>query len=140
MNNSDRIPPEFNFDASSHPLLIRFEHFYQQLGLILTRDSPSNQRPRDPPLNTNPRTQIVLPSTAAPSTPPPSANPVNPQYSSGSSGTASSGAEEKDEHFTHSFANAFVYASYESLKKWLEPFAWYHETNCRVQHSYASQR
>ena len=138
VNSSDRITPEFNFYPSPDHRLMLFGPFYQQLGLILTRDSPPNQRLREPPLNPNSRTHIVLPSVAAPSTPPPSANLVDPQYSSGSSATASSGAEEKDEHYTQSFANAFVYASHESLRKWFGPFAWYHETNCRLQHSYAA--
>jgi hypothetical protein len=140
VNNSDRITPEFNFYASpDHPLML-FGHVYQQLSLILTRDSPPSQRSREPPANATSRTQIVLPSSAAtPTTPPPSANPVNTQYSSGSSATFSSGAEEKDEHYTDSFANAFVFASYESLRNWLQPLAWYDETNCRLQHSYAAQ-
>lgn len=97
-----------------------FGHFYQQLSLILTRDSPPSQRSRELPVNTTSRTQIVLPSSAtAPATPPPSGNSINPQYSSGSSATFSSGAEEKEEHYTDSFANAFVFASYESLRNWL---------------------
>ena len=140
VNGSDRITPEFEFDASSHPLLIRFEHFYRQLALILTRDSPPNQHASEPPRNTSSRAPIVLHSAAAPSTPPRPANPINPQYSSGSSATASSGAEEKDEHYTHSLANAFVYASHESLRKWVEPFAWYRETQYKLRHSYATQR
>ena len=140
VNNSDRITPQFYFNASSHPLLIRFEYFYRQLGLILTRDSPPNQSSREQSQNTTSRTQVVLPSTAAPSTPPPSTNRINPQYSSGSSATASSRTEEKDEHYTQSMANVFVYASYESLRTWLEPFTWDQEMNYRLQHSYAAHK
>jgi len=44
VNNSERITPEFRFTASSHPLLILFQGFYEQLSLVLTRD-PSPDHP-----------------------------------------------------------------------------------------------
>jgi hypothetical protein len=139
INNSHRITPEFNFDATSHPLLSRFDQFYEQLSLILTCDSSPNQGRKKPPLNPSSRTQIVLPSsTVAPTTPPQSTNAINPQYSSGSSASASSQAEEKDEHYTQSFATEFVYESYKLLLKWLQPIAWYRETKYKLRHPYAA--
>ena len=138
VNNSDRITPQYNFYPSPDHPLMHFGDFYEQLSLILTRDQPPNHGSRERPLNTNSRTQIVLPSS--PTTPPPSPTPINPQYSSGSSATASSAAEEKDEHYTHSFANAFVYASQQSLRNWLESFAWYRDTQYKLRRSYAAQR
>jgi len=140
VNNSERITSKFNFYPSPNHPLVLFRPFYQQLGLVLTRDSPSNQqRKREPPPTTTPHTQIVLPSTDVPTTPPPSENPINPQYSPGSVATASSAAEEKAEHYTQAFVNAFVYGSHESLRQWLDPFVWYHERDYRVQHTYPAQ-
>jgi len=43
VNNSAYMTAEFNFDASSHPLLSRFDEIYEQLSHILTHPSPCEQ-------------------------------------------------------------------------------------------------
>ena len=134
VNGSGRINPGFEFDDSSHPQLFRFEQFYQKLRVIVSRNPLSTSRPRDSP-ETTPPTQTTSPSAAnLPTTPPPSTNPVNPQYSSTSNVTASSGAESTDEHFTQSLANEFLYGSYRSLLKSLNSIAWYSHTEYKLQH------
>jgi len=140
VNNSERITPEFRFTASSHPRLILFQGFYQQLSLVLARDRSPNQTRRETPLVSTPPRQVASPPPAAdPSTPPLSANPVDPQYSSGSIATVSSGAESKDESITDAFTNGFVSACHFSLQDSLFPVSWFRDTDYRLEHSYAEQ-
>lgn len=134
VNDSHRITSEFKFDDAFRPRLIRFEGFYQKLRLILSR-KPSSEDQQGKPVDATPPPQTVMPTTSvSPTTPPPSTNSVDPQYSSTSNVTVSSKAESTDEHFTQSLANVFIYASYQSLKKSLSSIAWYRETNYELQH------
>lgn len=140
VNNSDRLTPEFKFAAPAGHPLVHFKRFYEQLGLNLSRKSSPKQRPQEAPVDTTPPTQITLPFPMAPFTTPPSSdNPIDPQYSSGSAATASSGAESKDEFYTDSCANAFVAGSLYSLDTWLQQVAWYRETRCQLHHTYVAQ-
>ena len=134
VNGSDRITPAFKFDDSAHPRLLRFEPFYQKLRVIISRN-PSLTDRRGQPLDTTPPTQTTSPlAPTFPTTPPPSSNVVDPKFSSTSNATASSAAESTDEHFTQSFANDFVDASYRSLLKSLSSIAWYRDTKYELQH------
>ena len=131
VNDSNRITPKFVFNRSSYPQLVNFRQFYRQLSLIISHDGPLNPGPEDSPSKTTPPTQITSPiSTVVPTTPPPPANPVDPQYS------GSSGAESKDEHYTHLCAYEFVKASYELLEDTLQHHAWYRETDYQLQQMY----
>ena len=134
VNGSDRITPEFEFDESSHPRLLRFEPFYQKLRVIISRNPAPTYRPGETS-QTTPPTQTTSPSSPnVQTTPPPSTNVVDPQFSSTSYATASSAAESTDEHFTQSFANDFVDASYRLLLKSLISVAWYRDTKYKLQH------
>ena len=134
MNGSGRITPEFEFDDSSHPRLLRFEPFYQKLRVIISRNPSSASHPGETS-ETTPPIQTTSPSTpTVHTTPPTSTNVVDPQFSSTSYATASSAAESTDEHFTQSFANDFVDASYRSLLKSLNLIAWYRDTKYKLQH------
>lgn len=137
VNGSQRITPDFEFDDSTCPRLIRFDEFFQKLKVIVLRN-PSAVPPRGESLDTTPPTQTVLPAgSVIPTTPPPpSENLVNPQFSSTSNVTMSSGAESTDEHFTQSLANVFVFASFKSLIKSLNSIAWYRDTRYKLQHGY----
>ena len=64
VNNSERITPEFRFTASSHPPLILFQGFYEQLSLVLARDpSPDHPQPQTS-LDITPPRQIASPPPA----------------------------------------------------------------------------
>jgi len=133
VNGSERVIPEFEFDDSLHPGLLRFEPFYQKLRVIISRKPSSVYRPRETS-ETTPPTQTTTPTVQT--TLPLSMNVVDPQFSSTSHATASSAAESTDEHFTQSFANDFVDASYRSLLKSLNSIAWYRDTKYKLQHGY----
>ena len=133
VNGSRRITPEFEFDDSSHHKLLRFEAFYEMFALLLSRKPDATYRPGDETSEATPPTQTTFPSAANVSTtPPPSTNVIDPQYSSTSNATASSKAESTDEHYTHSLANEFVGASYRSLLKSLNSIAWYRDTKYKL--------
>jgi len=132
VNASHRITPEFKFVHSSHRKLLWFHQFYQKLRFILSRNA--TYRPGEPSEIAPPQTTSQS-SPTIPTTPPPLTNVVNPQYSSSSNATASSKAESKDEPFTHSLANQFVYGSYESLSELLNSIAWYRDTKYELLHA-----
>jgi len=139
VNNSECITPEFRFTASSHPSLIRFEPFYGQLRLVLSRDAPPEQIRRETSPGSTPPPQLASPPSATdPSTPPPSPNPVDPQYSSGSIATASSGVESKEESVTDAFTNAFLSGCHFSLQDSLCRVSWFLETEYTLEHEYAT--
>ena len=137
VNGSERITPDFEFDDSMYPRLIRFDEFFQKLKVIVLRN-PSAVHRREESSDTTPPTQTVLPAgSVVPTTPPPrSENLINPQFSSTSNATMSSAAESTDEHFTQSLANVFVFASFKSLIKSLNSIAWYRDTRYKLQHGY----
>ena len=135
VNDSNTINPEFEFDADDHPTLVHFVPFYRQLSQIVSKKSAQN-----PPLATSsseitPPIRTTLPSARLQTPPPRAIDPVNPQYSSTSTASTSS-RESKPEHFTHAFANNFISASLESLKKSIEHIAWYRSANYRIRHWY----
>ena len=137
VNGSERITPDFEFDDSTYPRLIRFDEFFQKLKVIVLRN-PSAVHHRGESLDTTPPTQTVFPAgSVIPTTPPPpSEDLINPQFSSTSNATVSSAAESTDEHFTQSLANVFVFASFKSLIKSLNSIAWYRDTRYKLQHGY----
>ena len=139
VNSSCSITPEFEFDADEHSSLIRFEHFYRQLSLILSKRPVTNPVLATSFSETTPPLQTTIPSTNSNTPPSGTINPVNPQYSSGSTSSTSS-RESKHEHFTHTCANDFVSGSLESLKKPIERLAWYHSANCRLRHVYHTRK
>ena len=135
VNGSRRITPEFKFVHSSHRKLLWFHQFYQKLRFILSRNPSSIYRPGEPSEIAPPPQTTSQSSPTIPTTPPPSSTVINPQYSSSSNATASSKAESKDEPFTHSLANQFVYGSYESLSESLNSIAWYRDTKYELLHA-----
>jgi len=128
VNGSKTITPPFKFAVSQAPSLAFFKTFYERLDTLLSLENPPKQ-PSAENLHTTPPTQTALP-TAVFATPPPSTNPVDPQYSSTSDATSASyvtsaSGESKDEHSTDSFANDFVCATLNLLEEPLEQMAWY---------------
>ena len=122
VNGSKTITPEFEFDVSQVPTLIHFTFFYRRLDYLLSYENPQMQ-PLAEPLHT---------------TPPPSTNPVDPQYSSTSNMTSSSNAtsasaESKDEESSDSCVNDFIHATFEILRKSLKQMAWYKGTKQKLQ-------
>jgi len=136
VNGSKTITPEFEFDECQTPALIPFIHFYDRLGYLLSVENPRMQ-PSTEPSYTTPPTQTTSPKLAM-ATPPLSANPIDPQYSSSSNTTSSSNAtsasgESKDEDSSDSCANDFVNATFGLLKSSLQQMAWYKETKYRLR-------
>ena len=139
MNGSKTITPEFEFNVSQAPLLVLFTSFYQRFNYLLSLENPQN-RPMPEPFDTTPPSQRTIPS-AVMNTPPPSTNPVDPQYSSASnttsaSYTTSASGESKDEESPDSCVNDFVQATFLLLKSSLDHMAWYKGTNNRLQQTY----
>ena len=136
VNRSKTITPAFEFNVSHTPTLLRFELFYNRLSCLLSLENPQMQ-PSTERLYTTPPLQTTLPASVM-ETPPPSSNPVDPQYSSTSNTTSSSYAtsastESKDEHSSESCANDFVNATFGLLRKSLEQIAWYKGTTYRIR-------
>ena len=136
VNGSKTITPEFELNVSHTPTLLRFELFYIRLSFLLSVENPQMQ-PSTELLCTTPPTQTTLPASVM-ETPPPSTNPVDPQYSSTSNTTSSSNAtsasgESKDEHSSDSCVNDFVNATFGLLRKSLEQMAWYKGTKYRLR-------
>ena len=131
VNSSNPLTPKFIFDRSSYPQLGDFRRFYKQLRFVI---SSVNQNSGDLAPNSPPPAQITAP-TPMPiqTTPPPSANPVDPQYS------ASSGGDSKDEHFTNTLALEFATCAYECLEDALRLHSWYRETDYELVQLYCAQ-
>ena len=130
INGSKKITPEFRFDASQVPALLAFKFFYRRLRYLLSFEKPEIQTSAEP-FYTTPPTQTTVPASVF-ETPPPSTNPINPQYSSSSNATSAS-AESKDEAASDSCANDFVHATFDLLEDSLDQMAWYKGTKYAFQ-------
>ena len=99
VNNSNKITADFKFDKLDHHSLMLFGKFYNHLNQTIRKESDSP----------------TAPTTAQTATPPfQTVVPPNLRHFSPSTESTSS-RESTDEHFTQSTANAFLWATFDTI-------------------------
>jgi hypothetical protein len=109
INDSNEITSSFKFKVSHHPLIYRFEKFYDDFSEVLRKNLPLNA-PRAVSQTITPPLQSTV--------------PPDPQYSS-SSTTSTSSKESKPEHHARDAAYSYLWATVKSMGDQLEKFTWY---------------
>ena len=135
VNGSHRITPEYKFDDSCHPQLVRFDQFYQKLRAIISRNPSSIYPPAETP-ETTPPTQTTPPSVLLiPTTPPPSTNVIDPQYSSLECHSLFGCRVDG-----RTFYPVFCQRVCVWLVKSLNSIAWYRDTKYELQHGWPAPK
>jgi hypothetical protein len=118
VNNSNRITPDFKFQISDHPSLVRYERFYDHFTQVMLKEQRA-----DPTLTSTRQTTPTGQNTV----------PLNPQYSSSTESTSS--RESKPEHHTQAAAGDFLWAALKTVEHMLQNFSWYQDGNYNLEHT-----